>query len=428
MRITDVFLSLPAPVLAIAVVAAIGPSLFAHADRGLDHVVALLRAVGAGRGARGSPPARTSRPPDSPAPAGCGGSSRHLLPGAVPTGDRRREPRPRRRDRSAREPVVPRARRPAPGAGARQHDRHRRDRPAHVPGGSPLIPGLLVFVLCLVANVAGDVPARPDGPLMGPSSLRRLAAMAASFCSLSTAVIFMLQKVSPFDPVRLAVGPEASRRSSLRPGGGSATTIRSSCSTCTTSARRRPATSAPRCAPANPVAQTSALPSGSLELDARRARDCDAAGAAVRHRQRRALARRGCSASGTITFASAPLVRAQRAVCTAVLLSTRTGFRPAGEARYSNAPTGPTGLLDDRWAAPRPPAVSWTRCAISSSRRSRSRCFRRSRSAACCVARLITNIRADHVRAARSRGLSETALVLRHCLRNSAGRRLRWRD
>jgi peptide/nickel transport system permease protein len=30
-------------------------------------------------------------------------------------------------------------------------------------------------------------------------------------------------------------------------------------------------------------------------------------------------------------------------------------------------------------------------------------------------------MRSDHVRAARSRGLTETALVLRHCMRNSAG-------
>ena len=46
MRITDGFLSLPAPVLAIAVVAARRPRLRPHADRGVDRVVAVLRQAG----------------------------------------------------------------------------------------------------------------------------------------------------------------------------------------------------------------------------------------------------------------------------------------------------------------------------------------------------------------------------------------------
>ena len=43
MRITDGFLALPAPVLAIAVVAVARPQLRAHPDRGVDRVVAVLR-------------------------------------------------------------------------------------------------------------------------------------------------------------------------------------------------------------------------------------------------------------------------------------------------------------------------------------------------------------------------------------------------
>ena len=84
MRITDVFLALPGPILAIAVVAALGPSLAPHPDRGGHRVVAVLlphrpgRGEGAGRPAPrgGGPPGR--RRPDRVL------AVRHLLPGAIP--------------------------------------------------------------------------------------------------------------------------------------------------------------------------------------------------------------------------------------------------------------------------------------------------------------------------------------------------------
>ena len=43
MRITDGFLALPAPIVAIAVVAGAGPRLLPHPDRGVGRVVAVLR-------------------------------------------------------------------------------------------------------------------------------------------------------------------------------------------------------------------------------------------------------------------------------------------------------------------------------------------------------------------------------------------------
>jgi peptide/nickel transport system permease protein len=92
-----------------------------------------------------------------------------------------------------------------------------------------------------------------------------------------------------------------------------------------------------------------------------------------------------------------------------------------GRTSYINPPTGPTGLLTIDGLLHGEPAVSLDALkhlimpsltlgllpAVAVGRVLRSS--------------IITNLRADHVRVARSKGLSEWKVLTRHCLRNSAG-------
>ena len=84
MRITDIFLALPGPILAIAVVAALGPSLTAHADRGGHRVVAVLLPH---RPRRGQGPRRPTPPGGGPPGRSRAGSAwpcATCCPGAIP--------------------------------------------------------------------------------------------------------------------------------------------------------------------------------------------------------------------------------------------------------------------------------------------------------------------------------------------------------
>ena len=155
MRITDVFLSLPAPVLAIAVVAALGPGLRAHADRGVDRVVAVLRAGSSAARSPGSPPGRTSRPPDWPASAGFGSALRHLLPGAVPNAlvAASLDIGNLMLTLAALSFLGLGQSAPAPELGA---DTARNLTYFLQQWWVPVMPGLAVLVLALVANIAGD--------------------------------------------------------------------------------------------------------------------------------------------------------------------------------------------------------------------------------------------------------------------------------
>ena len=98
------------------------------------------------------------------------------------------------------------------------------------------------------------------------------------------------------------------------------------------------------------------------------------------------------------------------------------GWLPAtGRTSLLDAPTGPTGLLTvDGLLAGRPGVT------IDALKHLVMPAFALSLVPAVAVGRVLrgsimANMRAEHVRAARSRGLGEWQLVLRHCLRNSAG-------
>ena len=72
MRLMDVMLALPSLLLAIAVVAILGPGLDQRDVRDRHRAAAALRAPDARRGDRAKPPRTTSRRRASPAPARCG--------------------------------------------------------------------------------------------------------------------------------------------------------------------------------------------------------------------------------------------------------------------------------------------------------------------------------------------------------------------
>jgi peptide/nickel transport system permease protein len=251
--------------------------------------------------------------------------------------------------------------------------------------------------------------------------VRRLAAMAIVLLAL-TFVLFVLQKVSPFDPVRVAVGPEASQAvvaaarkrlgyddpfivQYLRYVGHSVT------GNLGTSLRTGdPVTSdigtfLPASIELLLAALIMATPLALLIGVASAARW--RGGAFLR--------------TGSIVFASAPSF--VLSVLFVLLFYSRLHWLPAGgRTSYSiNAPGGPTGLitldgllharLDVVWngiehlilpafALGLLPAVAVGRVLRGA---------------------LLTNMRSEHVRSARARGLTETALVVRHGLRNAAG-------
>jgi len=255
---------------------------------------------------------------------------------------------------------------------------------------------------------------------MGAFVVRRLAAMVLVLLAL-TAVMFILQQISPFDPVRLAVGPEASQA-------------------VVAAARRRLGYDDPiivqylryvghaftgnlgaSLRTSNPVMSDiiSFLPA-SAELMI--AALIIAAPLSLLFGLASAARWRGAAVLrlGAIVFASAPSF--VLSVLFVLLFYSRLHWLPAGgQTSYFNAPTGPTGLLVIDGLLHGQPAVAW-----DAVKHLVLPAFSLALLPAVAVGRvlrgaLLTNMRSDHVRAARSRGLSETALVLRHALRNSAG-------
>ena len=255
---------------------------------------------------------------------------------------------------------------------------------------------------------------------MGAFVVRRLGAMVLVLLAL-TAALFVLQKVSPVDPVRLAVGPNATKAvvnaARRRLGyddpiyvqyvhyvghaisGNLGTSLRTGDAVTTDIGTFLPASIELMLA-ALVIATPLALLFGVASAGRWR-------GAAILR-------------LGTITFASAPTF--VLAVLLVLLFYKRLGWLPpGGRSNYADAPTGPTGLLTLDGLLHGRPSVTVDALshlvlpALSLALLPAMAVGRVLRGA------LITNLRADHVRSARSRGLSETRLVVRHCLRNSAG-------
>jgi peptide/nickel transport system permease protein len=255
---------------------------------------------------------------------------------------------------------------------------------------------------------------------MGVFILRRLGAMLVVLLAL-TAVMFILQRVSPFDPVRVAVGPEASP-------------------TVVAAARKRLGYDDP--IPVQYVHYIEHAVAGNLgtSLDTGNPVTSDIGTflpaslelmlAAILIATPLALLIGVASAArwkgatlirvGSIVFASAPAF--VLSVLFVLLFYSRLHWLPAG-GRTSDlsAPSGPTGLLTVDGLMAGQPSVTWDAIqhlvlpAVALALVPAVAVGRVLRGA------LLTNMRSEHVRAARARGLTETALVLQHCLRNSAG-------
>jgi len=250
--------------------------------------------------------------------------------------------------------------------------------------------------------------------------LRRIGATLIVLLAL-TGVMFLLQEVSPYDPVRLAVGPEASPA-------------------VVAAARQRLGYDDPIVVQyvhyvehavtgnlgtslntGDPVTSgiASALPA-SLELMLVAILIATPLalliGFASAARWRGATIIRVSS----IVFASAPAF--VLSVLFVLLFYSRLHWLPAGGRTSSfTAPTGPTGLLTIDGLLAGEPAVSWDAIqhlilpAVALALLPAVAVGRVLRGA------LLTNVRSEHARAARARGLTETAIVRRHCMRNSAG-------
>jgi peptide/nickel transport system permease protein len=123
---------------------------------------------------------------------------------------------------------------------------------------------------------------------------------------------------------------------------------------------------------------------------------------------------------GLLSFAAIP--QFLLGILLILLFFSHLNWLPAtGRTSYVNPPTGPTGLLTIDGLLHGEPAVSLDALlhlimpgltlallpAVAVGRVLRGS--------------IIANLRADHVRVARSKGLSEWRVLVRHCLRNSAG-------
>jgi peptide/nickel transport system permease protein len=250
--------------------------------------------------------------------------------------------------------------------------------------------------------------------------LRRIGAMVIVLLAL-TAVMFILQQVSPFDPVRVAVGQEASP-------------------TVVAAARKRLGYDDPL--PVQYVHYIEHALAGNLgkSLDTGDPVTSDIGSflpasvelmlAAILIATPLALLIGVASAArwrggtgiriGSIVFASAPAF--VLSVLSVLLFYSRLHWLPAGgRTSYLSAPAGPTGLLTVDGLLAGEPNVTWNAIqhlvlpAVALAPLPAVAVGRVLRGA------LLSNMRSEHVRAARARGLTETALVLRHCLRNAAG-------
>jgi peptide/nickel transport system permease protein len=255
---------------------------------------------------------------------------------------------------------------------------------------------------------------------MGAFILRRICAALIVLLAL-TAVMFILQKASPFDPVRVAVGPEA----------GPAVVA---------AARKRLGYDDP--IPVQYVHYIEHAMTGNLgtslstgnsvtsdigtflpaSVELMLAAVLIAAPLALLIGVASAARWRGSTGIrvASIVFASAPAFILS--VLFVLVLYSRLHWLPAGgRTSYFSTPTGPTGLLTVDGLLAGEPNVSWNAIqhlilpAVALALVPAVAVGRVLRGA------LLTNMRSEHVRAARARGLTETALVLRHCLRNAAG-------
>lgn len=123
---------------------------------------------------------------------------------------------------------------------------------------------------------------------------------------------------------------------------------------------------------------------------------------------------------GLLTFAAAPPFLL--GILSIIVFFKHLGWFPAsGRSSIGDAPIGPTGLLTIDGLLAGRPAVSW-----DAVRHLVLPGFSLALLPAIAVGRilrgsLIDNLRSDHVRAAKSRGLTDWQLMSQHCLRNSAG-------
>ena len=156
MRFTDIFLALPGPVLAITIVAALGPSLWHTLIAVMIVWWPLYSRIVRGEVQR----AREPTTHGSRAPRGrravCGSCSAISCPGAVPSTLVTASLDVGELVITLVEPLLPRPRRARAGAGARGDERPRASRTCSSTGGSPVIPALAVFAVAVVANIAGD--------------------------------------------------------------------------------------------------------------------------------------------------------------------------------------------------------------------------------------------------------------------------------
>jgi peptide/nickel transport system permease protein len=250
--------------------------------------------------------------------------------------------------------------------------------------------------------------------------VRRMLAMVAVLLVL-IAALFALQRISPVDPVRAAVGPNASRQ-------------------VVDAMRERLGYNDPL--PVQYVRYVKDVATGNLQVSLRtgQAVSSDLGGALPASvelviaalllavpiallfgiggaaRSRGAGALRG---STMILAAAPPFVLGTFGI---LIFYKYLGWLPAsGRTSIADAPTGPTGLLTvDSLLAGRfdvfgdallhllMPAI----CLAIVPAVAVGRVLRGA---------ILTNLRADHVQVARAKGLSELAVLVRHCLRNSAG-------
>jgi peptide/nickel transport system permease protein len=250
--------------------------------------------------------------------------------------------------------------------------------------------------------------------------VRRIGAMLLVLLAL-TAVIFILQQISPFDPVRVAVGPEASNAvvAAARKRLGYDDPIfvqylhyveHAAVGNLGTSLRTGDSV----------ISDIGTFLPASLELML--AALVIAAPLALLIGVASAAHWRGASVLrvGSIVFASAPSF--VLSVLFVLLFYARLHWLPAGgRTSYLNAPSGPTGLLTVDGLLHGQPDVT-----VNAIEHLILPALALGLLPAVAVGRvlrgaLLTVMRYDHVQAARARGLTETAIVLKHCLRNAAG-------
>ena len=208
MRITDLFLALPGPVLAIAVVAALGPS-YCHTLL----AVAIVWWPFYARIMRGEIRSLAARPHlEAAALAGAGPfrrAFRHLLPGAIAGHRGHGQPRRRQPGPHPGRAVLPRPRGPGPGPRARGHGR---------PGPAVPAPGV-VGPGHAGRSRSSSSPWRPTSRATGSTTpmggrddpvrcVKRLVAMVLILLVL-TFIVFLLQRLSEINPAHAYLGANA---------------------------------------------------------------------------------------------------------------------------------------------------------------------------------------------------------------------------